>query len=101
MFFHTPFYFVSVFLRRECIPAETLCLRALPRRHSTYVFTYCQVWSADIEPLRIGVARTQTSNQAMQLTASKPAVYACECLPSRVSLRGRARGLAAADLVSR
>ncbi len=41
------------------------------------------------------------SNQAMQLTASKPAIYAGGvCLRERI-LRGVHRGLAAADLESR
>ena len=45
--------------------------------------------------------RRQTPNQAMQLTASKPAVYAsCGCRRDSI-LRGMHRGLAAADLVSR
>ena len=44
---------------------------------------------------------TNRSNQAMQLTASKPAVYAwCVCRRELI-LRGMHRGLAAADLVSR
>jgi hypothetical protein len=44
---------------------------------------------------------TQPSNQAMQLTASKPAVYACGVCRRASMLRGMHRGLAAADLVSR
>ena len=43
----------------------------------------------------------QPPNQAMQLTASKPDVYAfCGCRQGRM-LRFMANGLAAADLVSR
>ena len=43
----------------------------------------------------------QPSNQAMQLTASKPAVYdRSVCRRERILL-GMHRGLAAADLVSR
>ena len=41
------------------------------------------------------------SNQAMQLTASKPAVYASSVCRRERMLRGMHRGLAAADLVSR
>ena len=40
-------------------------------------------------------------NQAMQLTASKPAVYASGVCRRERMLRGMHRGLAAADLVSR
>ena len=40
-------------------------------------------------------------NQAMQLTASKPAVYAWSVCRRQRSLRGMHRGLSAADLVSR
>ena len=44
---------------------------------------------------------TQPSNQAMQLTASKPDVHAwSDCRRERI-LRGMHRGLAAADLVTR
>jgi hypothetical protein len=42
-----------------------------------------------------------TANQAMQLTASKPAVYASSVCRRERMLRGMHRGLAAADLVSR
>ncbi len=44
---------------------------------------------------------TPTSNQAMQLTASKPVVYAWSVCRRRSMLRDMHRGLAAADLVSR
>ena len=40
-------------------------------------------------------------NQAMQLTASKPDVYAGRVCRRERILRGMRRGLAAADLVSR
>ncbi len=42
-----------------------------------------------------------TSNQAMQLTASKPAIYAVGVCRRERMLRGMHSGLAAADLVSR
>ncbi len=42
-----------------------------------------------------------TSNQAMQLTASKLVVYAWGVCHPRFLLRGASLGLAAADLVSR
>ena len=42
-----------------------------------------------------------TPNQAMQLTASKPAIYAGGVCHREHMLRGMRRGLAAADLVSR
>ena len=42
-----------------------------------------------------------TSNQAMQLTASKPDVYASRASRRASMLRSMHRGLAAADLVSR
>ena len=45
--------------------------------------------------------RTKTPNQAMQLTASKPAVYAWSVCHRERMLRGMHSGLAAADLVSR
>ena len=44
---------------------------------------------------------TKPSNQAMQLTASKPAVYAFGVCRREGMLRGMHTGLAAADLVSR
>ena len=44
---------------------------------------------------------TRTSNQAMQLTASKPVVYVWSVCRREPILRGMHRGLAAADLVSR
>ena len=44
---------------------------------------------------------TPTSNQAMQLTASKPDVHAWSVCRQERMLRGMHRGLAAADLVSR
>ena len=53
--------------------------------------------STMVEPLR----GTQSSNQAMQLTASKPDVYAWSVCRRERMLRGMHRGLAAADLVSR
>ena len=40
-------------------------------------------------------------NQAMQLTASKPAIYVRRVCRRERMLRGMHRGLAAADLVSR
>ena len=43
----------------------------------------------------------QPSNQAMQLTASKPAVYAFRVCRREYMLRGMHRGLAAADLLAR
>ena len=43
----------------------------------------------------------KASNQAMQLTASKPAIYAGGVCPRELMLRGMRIGLAAADLVSR
>ena len=43
----------------------------------------------------------QPSNQAMQLTASKPVVYAFSGCHRASMLRGMHSGLAAADLVSR
>ena len=43
----------------------------------------------------------KTSNQAMQLTASKLVVYASSVCRRARMLRGMHRGLAAADLVSR
>ena len=43
----------------------------------------------------------QSSNQAMQLTASKPPIYAGDVCRRERMLRGMHRGLAAADLVSR
>ena len=43
----------------------------------------------------------QSSNQAMQLTASKPDIYASGVCRQTRMLRGMHRGLAAADLVSR
>ena len=43
----------------------------------------------------------QPPNQAMQLTASKPAVYASRICRRERMLDGMHRGLAAADLVSR
>jgi hypothetical protein len=45
--------------------------------------------------------RARHANQAMQLTASKPAVYASGVCRRERMLRGMHRGLAAADLVSR
>ena len=48
----------------------------------------------------IGTA-TERPNQAMQLTASKPAVYPSRVCRRERMLRGMHRGLAAADLVSR
>jgi hypothetical protein len=45
--------------------------------------------------------RNQPSNQAMQLTASKSAIYAWSGCHRASMLRGMHRGLAAADLVSR
>ena len=45
--------------------------------------------------------RRQPSNQAMQLTASKPAVYAWSVCRRERIVRGMRRGLAAADLLSR
>jgi hypothetical protein len=45
--------------------------------------------------------RRRTSNQAMQLTASKPAVYAFRVCRRERILPAMRRGLAAADLVSR
>ena len=42
-----------------------------------------------------------TSNQAMQLTASEPAIYARSVCRRERMLRGMHSGLAAADLVSR
>ena len=45
--------------------------------------------------------RRMSSNQAMQLTASKPVVYASAACRRERMLRGMHRGLAAADLVSR
>jgi hypothetical protein len=47
------------------------------------------------------LAVAQTSNQAMQLTASKPAIYASTACRRGGMLRGMRIGLAAADLVSR
>ncbi len=44
---------------------------------------------------------TPTPNQAMQLTASKPAIYAWSVCRRDRMLRGMHSGLAAADLVSR
>ena len=46
-------------------------------------------------------SRAKTPNQAMQLTASKPAVYAWSVCRRERMLRFMHRGLAAADLVSR
>ena len=43
----------------------------------------------------------QPSNQAMQLTASKPAIYASRAYRRASMLRGMHRGLAAADLLAR
>ena len=43
----------------------------------------------------------KSSNQAMQLTASKPDVYAFRVCRQRGMLRFMHRGLAAADLVAR
>ena len=45
--------------------------------------------------------RPEPSNQAMQLTASKPAVYASGVCRRASMLRIMHRGLAVADLVSR
>ena len=50
---------------------------------------------------RCRVMQRSTSNQAMQLTASKPVDLRSACLTSTFSLRRYRRGLAAADLVSR
>ena len=47
------------------------------------------------------VASPKSSNQAMQLTASKPGVYAWSVCRREHMLRFMHRGLAAADLVSR
>jgi hypothetical protein len=64
----------------------------------------------DAEERRIGrsyfslLARfvdAQSPNYAMQLTASKPAIYALSVCHRERMLRGMHRGLAAADLVSR
>ena len=44
---------------------------------------------------------SKRSNQAMQLTASKAAIYASGVCRRERILRGMHRGLAAADLVSR
>ena len=44
---------------------------------------------------------TKRSNQAMQLTASKPVVYVWSVCRRMRMLRGMHRGLAAADLVAR
>ncbi len=46
-------------------------------------------------------AEIKSPNQAMQLTASKPDVYAWSVCRRERMLRGMHRGLAAADLVSR
>ena len=53
----------------------------------------------DIDPREFMPQRS--SNQAMQLTASKPAVYAWSVCRRERMLRGMHSGLAAADLVSR
>jgi hypothetical protein len=48
-----------------------------------------------------GRGHAKPSNQAMQLTASKPAIYAGGVCRRERMLRGMHRGLATADLVSR
>ena len=49
----------------------------------------------------MNLQRPETPNQAMQLTASKPAVHAWSvCRPERM-LRDMHSGLAAADLLAR
>jgi hypothetical protein len=53
----------------------------------------------DIDPREF--MQQQSSNQAMQLTASKPAVYAWSVCRPRFSLRRDRSGLAAADLWAR
>ena len=50
---------------------------------------------------RLAVVSVDASNQAMQLTASKSAVYAWSVCRRERLLRGMHRGLAAADLVTR
>jgi hypothetical protein len=54
-------------------------------------------------PIRLMTTPTMTkpSNQAMQLTASKPAIYAVRGCHRERLLRSMHKGLAAADLVSR
>ena len=50
---------------------------------------------------RVDAVATRASNQAMQLTASKPDVHAWSVCRREPILRGMHSGLAAADLVSR
>jgi hypothetical protein len=54
-----------------------------------------------LDPLLRHIGSTPRPNQAMQLTASKPAIYAFTACRRARMLRGMPRGLAAADLVSR
>jgi hypothetical protein len=49
----------------------------------------------------MSVPHAKTPNQAMQLTASKPAIYVSSVCRRAGMLRGMHVGLAAADLVSR
>ena len=94
------------------VPTSQLSLLKCPRCHlpffwhfppiSTVFFLFqsrcaqCRLpqYAADAEQPR-------RSNQAMQLTASKPAVYASGVCRRERMLRAMHRGLAAADLVSR
>ncbi len=58
--------------------------------------------SAEAAGLSLNEVAKQTGpNQAMQLTASKPAIYAFTVCRRERRLRGMHSGLAAADLVSR
>ncbi len=57
-----------------------------------------KIWHSDGRILRLDVKKP---NQAMQLTASKPAIYAVRACRRERMLRRMHSGLAAADLVSR
>jgi hypothetical protein len=85
-------YIVSLFAGRGRMTLGTMAFRQDALPYPEDAFEVDRIYSRH---------NTKPSNQAMQLTASKPAIYASRACHRAVMLRGMHEGLAAADLVSR